>query len=79
MANILNLTPSGIINAIIADGSQIELQTGKVRSIGAGKVVVKDVEVAIAPKAEIGLLGHDFFGNYDIKILQNIVEFHRRV
>ena len=79
MANILNLTPSGIINAIIADGSQIELQTGKVRSIGAGNVVVKDVEVAIAPKAEIGLLGHDFFGNYDVKILQNIVEFHRRV
>ncbi|KST70356.1 retropepsin-like aspartic protease family protein [Mastigocoleus testarum] len=79
MASTLNLTPSGIINAIIADGSQIELQTGKVRSIGAGKVVVKDVEVAIAPKAEIGLLGHDFFGNYDVKILQNIVEFHRRV
>ena len=79
MANILNLTPSGIINAIIADGSQIELQTGKVHSISAGKVVAKDVEVAIAPKAEIGLLGHDFFGNYDVKILQNIVEFHRRV
>ena len=79
MANILNLTPSGIVNVIIADGSQIELKTGKVRSITAGNVVAKDVEVAIAPKAEIGLLGHDFFGNYDVKILQNIVEFHRRV
>ena len=79
MANVLNLTPSGLLNASIADGSQIEFQTSKVSSIAAGGVVAKDVEVAIAPKAEIGLLGHDFFGNYDVKILQNIVEFHRRV
>lgn len=79
MANVLNITPSGVINASIADGSQIEFQTSKVSSIAAGGVVAKDVEVAIAPRAQIGLLGHDFFGNYDVKILQNIVEFHRRV
>lgn len=78
MANILNLTPSGNISATIADGSQIEFKTSQVNSITAGNVVAKNVEVAIAPKAEIGLLGHDFFGNYDVKILQNIVEFHRR-
>jgi hypothetical protein len=34
--------------------------------------------VAIAPKAEIGLLGHAFFENYDIKILEKEVEFHKR-
>ena len=79
MANTLNLTPSGIVNVSIADGSQIEFQTSKINSIAAGGVVAKDLEVAIAPKGEIGLLGHDFFGNYDVKILQNAVEFHRRV
>lgn len=79
MAELLNLKPSGIVNASIADGSQIEFQTSKIRSITAGGVVAKDVEVAIAPKAKIGLLGHDFFGNYDVRILENIVEFHRRV
>ena len=79
MANILKLTPSGLVIASIADGSEIELRTSKVNSIAAGGIVAKDVEVAIAPKAEIGLLGHDFFGNYDVKILQNVVEFHRRV
>ena len=78
MANILNLTPSGLAIASIADGSEIELRTSKVNSIAAGGVLAKDVEVAIAPKAEIGLLGHDFFGNYDVKILRNAVEFHRR-
>ena len=78
MANLLDLTPSGIVNASIADGSQIEFQTSKIRSITAGGVVAKDVEVAIAPKAKIGLLGHDFFGNYDVIILKNIIEFHRR-
>ena len=79
MANILNLKPSGVVNASIADGSQIELRTSKVNLIAAGGVSAQDLEVAIAPRAEIGLLGHDFFGNYDVKIFQNVVEFHRRV
>lgn len=78
MANALKIQPSNSIQARIADGTQIELKTGVVRSVGVAGAVVSNIEVAIAPKAEIGLLGHDFFGDYDVKILENVVEFHRR-
>jgi len=44
-----------------------------------GGAFVKDVPVAIAsPELEIGLLGHDFFGNYDVTIKRDVVEFHPR-
>ena len=37
------------------------------------------VLVAIAMSdGDIGLLGHDFFGNYDVTLKQNVVEFRRR-
>jgi hypothetical protein len=37
------------------------------------------VLVAIAMSdGDIGLLGHDFFGNYDVTLKQNAVEFRRR-
>ena len=78
MANALQLKPSGSLQASIADGSIISLKTSQVRSIGVGGAMVNNVRVAIAPKAKIGLLGHDFFGNYDVKIGENMVEFYRR-
>ncbi len=78
MAKALNLRPSGTINASIADGSEVQFKTGMIETIAVSGAVVNNVEVAIAPKADIGLLGHDFFDNYDIKILTNVVEFQRR-
>lgn len=78
MANALQVKPTGRLNAQTADGSQVQFSTGKIQSIAAAGIVANNLEVAIAPKAGIGLLGHDFFGNYDIKILQTAVEFHPR-
>ena len=78
MANALQLKPSGTLQASIADGSIIKLKTGQVKSIGAGGAEVNNVRVAIAPKAETGLLGHDFFGNYDVRIGENTIELYRR-
>jgi aspartyl protease family protein len=78
MANALELQPSGTVSASIADGSIIKLNTSQVKSIGVGGAMVNNVRVAIAPRAEVGLLGHDFFGNYDVKIRENTVEFYRR-
>lgn len=78
MAKALQLQASGTLQASIADGSIIKLKTGQVKSIGAGGAEVNNVRVAIAPKAEMGLLGHDFFGNYDVRIGQNMVELYRR-
>ncbi len=78
MAKAMNLLPSGTINASIADGSEVQFKTSMIETIAVSGAVVNKVEVAIAPKADIGLLGHDFFDNYDIKILANVIEFQRR-
>jgi predicted aspartyl protease len=78
MASDLKLKATGTMQAQIADGSQVQFLTGQVKSIAVGGAIVNNVEVAIAPKAGIGLLGHDFFDSYDVRILQKVVEFHRR-
>ncbi|MEA5573284.1 retropepsin-like aspartic protease [Calothrix sp. UHCC 0171] len=78
MAKALKLKPSGTLNASIADGSQIEFKTSVIKTIAVNGLIANNIEVAIAPKADIGLLGHDFFENYDVKILEKQVEFHRR-
>ncbi len=78
MASSLQLKTTGILQAQIADGSEVQFSTSKVKSITVGGVVARNLQVAIAPQADIGLLGHDFFGNYDIKILEKQVEFHHR-
>jgi predicted aspartyl protease len=78
MASSLKLKTTGSMEAQIADGSQVKFMTSKVSSVAVGGVVVNNMEVAIAPKAGIGLLGHDFFGNYDVRILEKEVELSPR-
>ncbi|MFM7406825.1 MAG: TIGR02281 family clan AA aspartic protease [Cuspidothrix sp.] len=78
MATILKPKPMGIIKVSIADGSIVEFPTGIISSVGVGSLVVKNPQIAVARKAEIGLLGHDFFEKYDIKIMDKYIEFHQR-
>lgn len=78
MATALGVRPVRTIRAGIADGSVVEFPIGLVRSIRVGGAVIQNVEVAIAKQMPIGLLGHDFFGNYDVKIKKDVVEFYVR-
>ncbi|MEG3850291.1 retropepsin-like aspartic protease [Microcoleus sp. herbarium19] len=78
MANALGVKPVRTERAGIADGSIVEFPIGRVQSIGVGGALIRNVEVAIARRMEIGLLGHDFFGNYDVKIKKDVVEFYVR-
>jgi predicted aspartyl protease len=78
MANSLKLKQTGVITASIADGSTVKFPTGRVSSIAVAGAKVKNVDVAIADDMDIGLLGHDFFGNYDIRIGKDVVEFSPR-
>ena len=78
MATALGVKPVRTERAGIADGSVVEFPIGRVQSIGVGGAQIKNVEVAIAKQMEIGLLGHDFFGNYDVKIKRDVVEFYVR-
>ena len=78
MATALGVKPVRTERAGIADGSVVEFPIGRVQSMGVGGALIKNVEVAIAKQMEIGLLGHDFFGNYDVKIKKDVVEFYVR-
>ncbi|MEG4228429.1 retropepsin-like aspartic protease [Microcoleus sp. N9_B2] len=78
MATALGVRPVRTIRAGIADGSVVEFPIGLVRSIRVGGAAIQNVEVAIAKQMPIGLLGHDFFGNYDVKIKKDVVEFYVR-
>ena len=78
MASLLGVRPVRTVRAGIADGSVVVFPIGVVRSIRVGGAVIQNVEVAIAKRMQIGLLGHNFFGNYDVKIKKDVVEFYVR-
>jgi len=79
-ANALGLVPVAKAKANTASAKAVEFPIGYVDSMEVGGAVARDVPVAIAPASvlETGLLGHDFFGNYDVTIKRDMVEFRPR-
>lgn len=76
MANALGIVPVGRAKANTASSRSVEFPVGYVDSMALGGVKVNRVPVAIAgAELETGLLGHDFFGNYDVTIKRDVVEF----
>lgn len=78
MADSLQIQPARMVRAGIADGSVVQFPTGFVQSMSVDSVTARNLEVTIADRMSIGLLGHDFFGNYDVKIKQDVIEFYPR-
>lgn len=80
MAAALRVAPIGTATANTASDRNVEFFIGRVNSIAVGGAVVNNVPVAIAPTAnlDIGLLGQDFFSNYDVTIKRDVVEFRTR-
>ncbi|WP_414528077.1 TIGR02281 family clan AA aspartic protease [Nodularia chucula] len=76
MANSLGVVTVGSIKANTASARTVEFPIGYVDSMSISGVRVNRVAVAIAgPELETGLLGHDFFGKYDVTIRRDVVEF----
>ncbi|NJR73033.1 MAG: hypothetical protein HC773_03670 [Scytonema sp. CRU_2_7] len=76
MANALGVVQVGRAKANTANSKGVEFPIGYVDSMEVDGAKVNRVAVAIAgADLETGLLGHDFFGDYDITIKRNIVEF----
>ncbi|MFK0729629.1 MAG: TIGR02281 family clan AA aspartic protease [Gloeotrichia echinulata GP01] len=76
MAKDLGVVPVGKAKANTASSKAVEFPIGYVNSMAVTGVMVNQVAVAIAGSdLETGLLGHDFFGNYDVTIRRNVVEF----
>jgi len=79
MAAALGVVPVKTIRADTASEVGVEFPVGYVQSIAVDGAVANKVLVAIAGlNQDIGLLGNDFFGNYDVTIKQNVVEFRHR-
>ncbi len=80
MASALRVVPVGRAKANTASDRNVEFAIGNINSIEVGGAVVKNVSVAIAPTAnlDLGLLGQDFFGSYDVTIKRDVVEFRPR-
>jgi predicted aspartyl protease len=76
MANALALVPTGKAKANTASAKAIEFPIAYVDSMEVAGVSVKKIPVAIAGTGlDIGLLGHDFFGDHDVTIKRDTVEF----
>lgn len=79
MAEKLSVVADSEVTADTASAKGVKFRVGKIKSIAVAGVVAKDVSVAIAgPDLDTGLLGHDFFGNYDITIKRDVIEFQAR-
>ena len=79
MATALGVQP--VTKALVDTASQkgVEIPVGFVDSIEVDGAVARNVSVAIAgPDLDLGLLGHDFFGNFDVTIRRDVVEFRVR-
>ena len=78
MAKALRLPIVGVGRFQMADGRIVNLPLARLQSISVSGAEVRNVDVAIASKNSVGLLGHDFFDSFDIKIKENMVEFYKR-
>ncbi|MEB3178321.1 MAG: retroviral-like aspartic protease family protein [Nostocaceae cyanobacterium] len=79
MAAALNVVPIAVAKANTASAKDVKFPVGYINSMEIAGTLVQNLPVAIAgSELEIGLLGHDFFGNYDVTIRQNLVEFQPR-
>ena len=79
MASALGVGVVGKAKVNTASAKGVEVPLGYVNSIAVGGAVVKGVVVAIGNSAlDVGLLGHDFFDDYDVTIKRDIVEFRQR-
>ena len=77
MAAALGVVAKGTVQAQTPNGVAT-FSLGNVTSIEAGGLAIKNVVVPISPALNVGLLGHDFFGDKDVTIKQDVIEFRSR-
>jgi hypothetical protein len=75
MAAALGVEVVGEIPIGTASGKALA-PVGYIRSIEAGGAMVKNVPVTIGP-LDVGLLGHDFFGDCELTIKRDVIEFRQ--
>lgn len=78
MASELGVQVIGSAKFSTANGVA-EVPLGYIDSIKVGGAMIKDVVVSInSTLGDFGLLGHDFFGDFDVTVKEDVVEFRKR-
>ena len=78
MAAALDVQAVGKAKVSTASDRDVEVPLVDIESISVGGASVKRVRVAVGQALEVGLLGHDFFSEYDVSIKRDVVEFRSR-
>lgn len=78
MAEELGLQPEGYVLVQTPSSQAVALGRTTIKSMRVGKGEIRNVQVVVSPSLTIGLLGQDFFTNYNITIKENKIEFQRR-
>ncbi|AFY75207.1 putative aspartyl protease [Synechococcus sp. PCC 7502] len=75
MAQALGIVPVAktLVNTVGANN--VELPLGYVPRIEVEGIVAQNVLVGIIPALQIGLLGHDFFGDFEMTVKRDTIEF----
>jgi predicted aspartyl protease len=75
MAQALGIYQVGETRVNTASERGVKIPVGYAPSIEVANITAKNVLVAIQPALDIGLLGHDFFGELEITVKRDVVEF----
>lgn len=78
MAKKLRINQIDTVWVSTPSSSYFEMPVGYIYSLGVGKFKQKNTRVITSPSLDMGLLGQSFFGNYDITIKSDVVEFRKR-
>jgi hypothetical protein len=75
MAQALGVVPvtKTLVNTVSANN--VEMPLGYVQSMEIDGLVTTNLLVGIIPVLRIGLLGHDFFGDYEMTVKRDTIEF----
>ena len=77
MAKTLKIKPEGSVR-MQTPSDTIYVPWSRVNSVKAGGIKSKQVDIVVSPTMDMGLLGQNFFGIYDVTIREKVIEFHER-
>ena len=77
MANTLGLEPTGSVRANTPSQQGAVFQVTRLQRLQVGNLEARNVSAAIAPSMNVGLLGQNFFGQYEVTITRSEVIFRR--
>lgn len=78
MAKKLRINQIDSVYVSTPSNNYFKMPVGYAYSVGVGELKMSNPRVITSPSLDMGLLGQSFFGNYDITIKSDVVEFRQR-